>query len=129
MKIDYKKITIENIVNLNKTNYISEIVFDADSKSMIIQENQLNKIKNVISKFCDSIQQIINCIVETMQKICSAFNKFYNILFSYIKNRKITKRKFIKLLQANGFQRNEINQIIKNNKEPYTYFRLLKIIY
>ena len=129
MKIDYKKITIENIVNLNKTNYISEIVFDADSKSMIIQENQLNKIKNVISKFCDSIQQIINCIVETIQKICSTFNKFYNILFSYIKNRKITKRKFIKLLQANGFQRNEINQIIKNNKEPYTYFRLLKIIY
>lgn len=43
-------------------------------------------------------------------------------------SNKLTKNKFRNLLQASGIQRNEINKILNNNKEPYTKDRLKKIL-
>lgn len=42
-------------------------------------------------------------------------------------SNKLTKKKFRKLLQSSGVQRNEINKILKNNREQYTQERLTKI--
>ena len=43
-------------------------------------------------------------------------------------NKKITKRRFIKLLQSEGIQRNTINEIVKNNTKQYTYARYYEIL-
>ena len=39
-------------------------------------------------------------------------------------DKTVTKKKFKGMLQAAGIQRNEINKIVANNKDPYTYRRL-----
>lgn len=54
--------------------------------------------------------------------MCNAFNTIFKDL-KYLLNKKITKKRFIKLLQSEEIQRNTINEIIKNNKRPYTYAR------
>ncbi len=54
-----------------------------------------------------------------------------NILIGISKNmanKKISKKRFMKLLQAEGIQRNEINKIVENNKEKYTYARLYNTV-
>ena len=40
----------------------------------------------------------------------------------------MTKKKFKGMLQDAGIQRNEINKIVANNKEPYTYRRLYEAL-
>ena len=43
-------------------------------------------------------------------------------------NKTMTKKKFKGMLQAAGIQRNEINKIVANNKDPYTYRRLIETL-
>ena len=57
----------------------------------------------------------------------NAFNTISKEL-KYLLNKKITKKRFIKLLQSQGIQRNTINEITKNNKRPYTYARYYEIL-
>lgn len=64
-------------------------------------------------------------------KIAIQLNKAYKTMVEALNptlKKKLTKKKFCKLLQSHNIQRNEINKIIHNNKETYTYERLLRVI-
>lgn len=73
----------------------------------LIAEGIVGIFTNVINTYSNVINDSINAIVLT---------------------RKITKKKFKKLLQSKGIQRNEINILLQNNKEQYTIARFIKIV-
>lgn len=120
--IKYENITIENIENIIKTGYVTEIFFDGDNKTANIKEAEYIEIERACKRLADSFKPVIEAICEVGKKMCDIFNVIFKDL-KYLLNKKITKKKFIKLLQSEGIQRNTINEIIKNNKRPYTYAR------
>lgn len=126
-QIEYKNITIESVQALYKTNYITEIIFDADSKIMNINEDEYLILEEVLNKVAKSVKLIAEAIYEMGKRIYNACKSIIPNL-DIILNKKITKKKFMKLLQSSGIQRNAINAIVKNNKEPYTYARYYQIL-
>lgn len=126
-QINYEDITIEMVQALYKTNYITEIIFDADSKTANIKEDEYLVLKEALNKVVKSVQLMADAICEMGKKIFNACKSVFQNL-DVILNKKITKKKFMKLLQSNGIQRNTINEIVKNNKEPYTYARYYQIL-
>ncbi|MFQ9823132.1 MAG: hypothetical protein ACLRXI_07485 [Clostridia bacterium] len=126
-QINYEDITIEMVQALYKTNYITEIIFDADSKTANIKEDEYLVLEEALNKVVKSVQLMADAICEMGKKIFNACKSVFQNL-DVILNKKITKKKFMKLLQSNGIQRNTINEIVKNNKEPYTYARYYQIL-
>lgn len=126
-KINYKDITIEMIQALYKTNYIKEIIFDADSKTVNIKEDEYLVLEEALNKVVKSMQLMADAICKMGKSIFNACKSVFQNL-DVILNKKITKKKFMKLLQSEGIQRNAINEIVKNNKEPYTYARYYQIL-
>lgn len=83
----------------------------------------------------EKIQKGIGLAVEgftgAMEQMAIQLNKACRNIVEALNptlKKKLTKKKFCKLLQSHNIQRNEINKIIHNNKKAYTYGRLLKII-
>ncbi|MFQ9501629.1 MAG: hypothetical protein ACLR1U_03640 [Clostridia bacterium] len=126
-EIDYEKVTIENAQNLIKTGYVTEIICDADNKKIKIKEAEYIEIEKAFKKLEETVKVMVDVICELCKKMCDAFNSVFKN-FNTILNKKITKKKFMKLLQSEGIQRNAINEIVKNNKEPYTYARYYQIL-
>lgn len=121
--IEYEKITIENIESAIKSNYITEVVCDADTKTINIKEEEWKNIEQLFKRIVESFKPLI----EAVSKMCEVFTNCFKSIaidINYLLDKRITKKKFIKLLQSNGIQRNTINGIVKNNKDPYTYKRL-----
>lgn len=73
------------------------------------------------------VEAVATAICNLGKQFCNAFNLIFENLNNKL-NGKITKKRFIKLLQSKGIQRNTINEIIKNNKEEYTYARYLNTV-
>jgi hypothetical protein len=126
-EIDYEKVTIENAQNLIKTGYVTEIICDADNKKIKIKEAEYIEIEKAFKKLEETVKVMVDVICELGKKMCDAFNSVFKN-FNTILNKKKTKKKFMKLLQSEGIQRNVINEIVKNNKEPYTYARYYQIL-
>lgn len=130
-RFEYKNFSIENAELLTKTGCINEIVCDADKRIISISEEEYQKAEKLIKqKITQIIQPVANAFVEAMETMKEAIQPVINAVMKLAKelpNKKITKKRFIKLLQSVGIQRNEINKIIKNNKEPYTYLRYYNI--
>lgn len=130
-RFEYKNFSIENAELLTKTGCINKIVCDADKRIISISEEEYQEAEKLIKqKITQIIQPIANAFVETMETMKEAIQPVINAVMKLAKelpNKKITKKRFIKLLQSVGIQRNEINKIIKNNKEPYTYLRYYNI--
>lgn len=126
-KLKYEEFTIENAENMIKTGCITEIICDGDNKTISISEEEYLELEKVFEKLKESLQPVIEAICEVGKKICETFSNAFTDLKNTL-NKKLTKKKFIKLLQSAGIQRNEINKIIKNNKEEYTYLRYYKIL-
>lgn len=82
------------------------------------------KISKGVSLIADGIGQVMKNIAETFQKV------FDDVLpkIKPILEQRFTKKKFKKILQSYGIQRNEINQIMKNVKSPYTRRKLMNYI-
>ena len=118
MKIDYSKITLEQYYNC------SNMICDGDKQQVLLE----NDIVKTISQTMETLKKAIEPISKAIAKV---FNEYVEIFKKIIQPKlygKITKKRFIKLLQSEGIQRNEINKIIANNKEPYTYKRFLEVI-
>lgn len=126
-RINYENITIEMVQALYKTNDITEIIFDADSKTVNIKETEYLVLEEALNKVIKSVQLMADAICEVGKKIFATFSSVFENM-NVILNKKITKKKFMKLLQSEEIQRNEINKIVKNNKEPYTYARYYQIL-
>ncbi len=114
-QMNYDSVTIENIENAVKTGYITGIECDGDNKALIVSTDECKRIEEAFKQIADTVYVICE---EIKNKLIKTFYNFTDIL-----NKKITKKRFIKLLQSEGIQRNTINEIIKNNKEKYTYSR------
>ena len=133
---EYKNITIENIQNIIKFGYITEVIFDADNKEIIISDEEYalmekaiqQTIKDVIEPVADAFVKTFEAIAEVAETFTKAIVELAESLTKGMSNKKISKKKFIKLLRSAGMQRNEINEIIKNNREKYTYLRYYNII-
>lgn len=74
--------------------------------------------------------------MEGFSEIIAKFAKEFSLVINKaIRNlspkldKRISKKKFCKLLQSHGIQRNQINEIVKENTEPYTMKRFLSIVY
>ncbi len=132
---EYKNITIENIQNIINFGYITEVIFDADNKEIIISDEEYalmekaiqQTIKDVIEPVADAFTKTFKAIAEVAETITKVIVELAESLTKNM-NKKISKKRFIKLLRSAGMQRNEINEIIKNNREKYTYLRYYNII-
>ena len=123
-QMNYESVTIKNIENALKTGYITEFECDGDNKVLIVSEVECKRIEEAFNELRKSAENVVSTISEK-------FKNVWNILFEIFSNNlngKITKKRFIKLLQSKGIQRNTINEIIKNNKEEYTYARYLNTV-
>ena len=130
-EISYKNMTIGQVQCLNKSGYFSKIICDGDNLKVGLLEEEYIEAEKKIKKLIDDImkpvvevfEQIANTIAEISADIFDNTKKAVNNFIYTILDKKISKKKFIKLLQSEGVQRNEINKIVQGNKEKYTYLR------
>lgn len=138
-KCKYENITIEQAERIIGTGYITELICDADNKTININEDEYLKVEEVIKETISDVKRtlepVINSLSDAFGTLAEAARSFATTLVGIaesvvknLSNKKITKKKFIKLLQSQGIQRNEINRIIGNNKEPYTFYRYYNIV-
>lgn len=135
-EISYKNITIGQVQCLNKSGYFSEMICDGDNLKVGLLEEEYIEAEKKIKKLIDDImkpvvevfEQIANTIAEISADIFDNTKKAVNNFIYTILDKKISKKKFIKLLQSEGVQRNEINKIVQGNKEKYTYLRYYNIV-
>lgn len=78
------------------------------------------KMSKGISLFAEGFGEAITNMVDTLKKALVDVMPIINDSLDY----KFTKKKFKKMLQSYGKQRNEINAIMKNIKAPYTMKKL-----
>lgn len=123
-QINYEDVTIADIQSLYNTGYITEINFDADSKTVSLKNDEYLAIKEVFDKLINAVQKVAEAVCEVGKKMAESLS----LIFQNLSNKKLTKKKFIKLLQSEGIQRNKINEIVKGNKEPYTYMRYYRTL-
>lgn len=117
----YSDMTIEEVENIQK--YIQyEVICNGDKQEIIfnnIMNEFINNFKegllNIFKKVYEVAETIGNTIVEIMSTIKEHIKKLLD--------KKISKKRFMKLLQSRGMQRNEINQMVRNNKDKYTLWR------
>ena len=135
-EISYKNITIGQVQCLNKSGYFSKIICDGDNLKVGLLEEEYIEAEKKIKKLIDDImkpvvevfEQIANTIAEISADIFDNTKKAVNNFIYTILDKKISKKKFIKFLQSEGVQRNEINKIVQGNKEKYTYLRYYNIV-
>ena len=135
-EISYKNITIGQVQCLNKSGYFSKIICDGDNLKVGLLEEEYIEAEKKIKKLIDDImkpvvevfEQIANTIAEISADIFDNTKKAVNNFIYTILDKKISKKKFIKLLQSEGVQRNEINKIVQGNKDKYTYLRYYNIV-
>lgn len=121
----YKDITIEQVETLYSNNI--ETVCDADKQEIRFDDI----LTDIINNFRDGLLNAFNKVIETVKIVIKKVSQiFYGIKGYLIKlfNKKISKKKFIKLLQSYRVQRNDINKLIRNNKEQYTMQRVFESI-
>ncbi len=138
MKCEYEKITIDQVERIRNTGYITELICDADRKTININENEYLKVEEKIREVINDVKGTLEPVIDSLSNAfgtLAAMARVYAIglveisksLANNLNNKKMTKRKFSKLLQSQRIQRNEINKIIRNNKEPYTFYRYYNI--
>lgn len=132
INLKYNDINIQNIEKIKTQFFVEDIVCDGDNKIIQIEENKTIK----------SLEEAMCTIGKTVESIAKEFLKFGNQIYSttreiiknlfddfkYTLNKKISKKRFMKLLQSQGIQRNKINEIVKNNTEKYTYERYYRVL-
>lgn len=123
-EFDYNSITFQNIAD----NEHLEFVCDGDRKRVVVVNY------NLMDNFVKNLEKTIKPLVETFNNIAKIFKTIWDSIEPKVSsiiefgNTKITKKRFKKLLQSHGMQRNEINKIVANNKGPYTYKRLIDVL-
>ncbi len=123
-QINYEDVTIADIQTLYKTGYITEITFNADSKTISLKNDEYLAIKEVFDNLINAVQKVTEAVCEVGKKMAESLS----LIFQNLSNKKLTKKKFIKLLRSEGIDRNTINEIVKGNKEPYTYMRYYRTL-
>lgn len=82
------------------------------------------KIQEGIRLFVEGLS---GTFADVAEQFCKAYKNLVESVDPILK-KKLTKKKFCKLLQSHNIQRNEINMIIRYNKRPYNYKFLNEIL-
>lgn len=117
----YSDMTIEEAEIIQK-HIQCEIIFNGDNKEIIfnnIMEEFRNNFKEGLLNILKKVYKVVEAIGNTIAKIITTIKEYIIKLF----DKKISKKRFMKLLQSKGMQRNVINHIVKNNKDKYTLWR------
>ena len=117
----YSDMTIEEAEIIQK-HIQCEIIFNGDNKEIIfnnIMEEFINNFKEGLLNSLEKVCKVAEAIGNTIAKIITTIKEYIIKLF----DKKISKKRFMKLLQSKGMQRNVINHIVKNNKDKYTLWR------
>lgn len=117
----YSDMTIEETEIIQK-HIQCEIIFNGDNKEIIfnnIMEEFINNFKEGLLNILKKVYKVVEAIGNTIAKIITTIKEYIIKLF----DKKISKKRFMKLLQSKGMQRNVINHIVKNNKDKYTLWR------
>lgn len=88
-------------------------------------------LDDIMKPVAEAFEGIAKTLSEISADVADITKKIVDGVFKGINsnwNKKISKKKFIKLLQSNGIQRNDINKIVQGNKEKYTYLRYYDIV-
>lgn len=107
-QINYEDITIEMVQALYKTNYITEIIFDADSKTANIKEDEYLVLEEALNKVVKSVQLMADAICEMGKKIFNACKSVFQNL-DVILNKKITKNERSAIM----YEKCEIESMLK----------------
>ena len=84
-----------------------------------------DKIQEGIKLTCEGFSGIFSEILSQFNKACKVLVNSLNPILA----KKLTKKKFCKLLQSHGIQRNEIYKIINaNKKNVYNYKYLYDVL-
>lgn len=90
-------------------------------------DDNLKKMSEGLNLFAEGCKELMIKLVDAFttafNQVCSTLKPVFNFM-----NKTMTKKKFKGMLQAAGIQRNEINKIVANNKNPYTYKRLIETL-
>lgn len=103
------------------------LFIEAEAENDGIGGKSFKKMSEGINLFAEGCKELMNKLVDVF---INAFNQVWPPLksaFNFM-NKTMTKKKFKGMLQAAGIQRNEINKIVANNKDPYTYRRLIETL-
>lgn len=99
-----------------------------------IKNNDIQPIKTPMQQMSEGINLFAEGLANLIHQISNVFinawdevSKVLNPINASL-DKKMKKKRFMKLLQSYGIQRNEIKKIVANNKTPYTYRRLLETI-
>lgn len=117
----YSDMTLEEAEIIQK-NIKCEIICDGDNQEIIfenIMEEFINNFKEGLLNIFKKVCKVVEAIGLQLRKIITTIKEYIVKLF----DKKISKKRFKKLLQSNGMQRNEINHIVKNNKDKHTLWR------
>lgn len=85
---------------------------------------KFEKMQKGIGLLVEGISGTLADIAEQFSKACTELVESVNPILK----KKLTKKKFCKLLQSHNIQRNEINLIVKDNRRQYTYRYLYEIL-
>lgn len=121
----YNENDLCNIVRTMDGNYrCSKEYIEAEKKIRKMLDDIMKPVAEVFEGIAKTLSEISADVVDITKKIVDGVFKVINSNW----NKKISKKKFIKLLQSNGIQRNDINKIVRGNKEKYTYLRYYDIV-
>lgn len=67
-QINYEDVTIADIQTLYKTGYITEITFDADSKTISLKNDEYLAIKEVFDNLINAVQKVAEAVCEVGKK-------------------------------------------------------------
>lgn len=88
-----------------------------------------NLMASSFENFGRALARGMNSIIDIFSSIWNDIKPLAEKIMKHQQmQNKLTKKKFKKLLQASGIQRNEINKILNKNRTPYTKDRLKKIL-
>lgn len=109
-----------NNENIDQSNKTSE---EENQKNQEELEKCLKSMTQCAQQMMKEMIKLANIITRVVSKQIEEFVINASYILSNMKKRKLTKKKFIKLLRSEGIHRDIINETIKDNKEPYTYLR------
>lgn len=83
----------------------------------------LKTMSEGLNLFAEGYKELTTKLVDVFTTVFHQVWPTLKSVFNFM-DKTVTKKKFKGMLQAAGIQRNEINKIVANNKDPYTYRRL-----
>lgn len=87
-------------------------------------------LSEALEDFKKAVSPVIVGMANALKNVAKEFIDIWDKIkpkFNFL-DKKISKRRFKKMLQSYGIQRNEINKIMADIKEPYTIKVLMKYI-